>query len=334
MSRWILNRIVRAGITLFAVITFSFVIVRLLPGGPMDYLRAKLTQGSSDMSQAEINSIVESYTNVQPDRPLLAQYVEYMITVFQGDLGTSTSYQEPVMDILVEAAPWTIFLMTLSLGIMAFIGVVLGAFMAYDESGRFDVSATFGSIVLNSIPFYVAAILFQYILGYQLGWFPTSGRIGPTVPRELGVPFALSTLEHAVLPVLSLVITGFGSWALKMRGNSISVLGEDYLRVARLRGLSKTRIALVYVARNAILPMYTSLLITLGFMFGGSIVLEQIFAYHGLGYFMFQAINARDYPLMMGAFMLITSAVIAGVFIADLTYSRIDPRVNQRGNSQ
>lgn len=334
MSRWILNRTVRAAFTLYAVVTFSFVIVRLLPGGPMDYLRAKLTQQSSDMTQAEIDQIVKAYTNVQPDKPLFAQYVDYVLAIFQGDLGTSTLYQEPVRDILLEAAPWTVFLMTLALAIMAFIGIVLGAFMAYDEGGRFDVTTTVGSIVLNSIPFYVAAILFQYLLGYQLGWFPTSGRIGPSAPSELGVPFVVSAFEHAALPVFSLVITGFGSWALKMRGNSISVLGEDYLRVARLRGLSRTRIALVYVARNAILPMYTGLLITIGFMFGGSIILEQIFAYHGVGYFMFQAINGRDYPLMLGSFMLITAAVIAGVYIADLTYGIIDPRVDQQGEAR
>lgn len=301
----------------------------------MDYLRAKLTQQSTDMTQAEINQIVESYTNIQPDKPLAVQYVDYLSAIAHGNLGTSTLYQEPVSAILIEAAPWTIFLMTLALAIMALIGVVLGALMAYDEGGRFDVSATVGSIVLNSIPFYVAAILFQYLLGYQLGWFPTSGRIGLGIPHELSVPFIVSALEHAALPVLSLVLTGFGSWALKMRGNSISILGEDYLRVARLRGLSRTRIALVYVARNALLPMYTGLLITIGFMFGGSIILEQIFAYHGVGYYMFQAINGRDYPLMLGCFMLITAAVVVGVFVADLTYGYIDPRVSQgRGEAQ
>lgn len=333
MSNWLLNRTLRAGITLYVVITFSFLIVRLLPGGPMDYLRAQLTQQSSGMTQEEINNIVESYMNVQPDQPLLVQYVDYMSAVAQGDLGTSTLYQEPVNQILIEAAPWTIFLMTVALAMMAILGIVLGALMAYDEGGRLDVSATVGSILLNSIPFYVAAIFFQYIIGYQLGWLPTTGRIGTAVPKELGVPFVVSALKHAALPVISLVMTGFGSWALKMRGNSISVLGEDYLRVARLRGLSRTRIALVYVARNAILPLYTGLLITIGFMFGGSIILEQIFAYHGIGYFMFQAINARDYPLMLGSFMIITAAVVVGVYVADLTYGMIDPRVGKQGES-
>jgi len=189
------------------------------------------------------------------------------------------------------------------------------------------------SIVLNSVPYYVAAVVFQYVLAYQLGWFPATGRIAPGTSTEPSIEFVVSALNHAGLPILSMVLTGFGGWALIMRGNSISVLGEDYLKVARLRGISQTRIALRYVGRNAVLPMYTSILITIGFMFGGSIVLEEIFAYTGLGYYMFQAINARDYPLMMGCFLIITIAVVVGVYIADLTYGMIDPRAGNDGGS-
>jgi peptide/nickel transport system permease protein len=118
-----------------------------------------------------------------------------------------------------------------------------------------------------------------------------------------------------------------------MRGNSISVLGNDYLRVARMRGLSERRIATNYVAKNAILPMYTGLMISIGFMFGGSIILEEIFRYRGMGYYVFTSIGSRDYPLMMGGFITITVAVVISIFIADLTYGKLDPRV-RRGDER
>lgn len=111
-----------------------------------------------------------------------------------------------------------------------------------------------------------------------------------------------------------------------MRGNSVRVMGEDYVRVAELRGLKSRWIALSYVARNAILPMYTNFLISIGFMFGGAIILEEIFGYYGVGYYMIRSINARDYPLMMGCFLVITIAVVIAIYIGDLTYGKLDPR--------
>lgn len=141
-------------------------------------------------------------------------------------------------------------------------------------------------------------------------------------------------LYHAVLPILSLVLTSFGGIALSMRANSIQTLGSDYIRGARLRGLSDFRISYRYVARNAILPLYTGLLIQIGFMFGGAVILEQIFSYRGVGYLMLDATLRQDYSVMMGAFMIITIAVVGGVFVADLTYGRLDPRIQTGGENE
>ena len=329
---YLLKRIGRGVLTVFEVVSLSFALTRLMPGGPLDALRAQLIKQNSEMSMAEINQRLATYTNIEPDEPLYVQYFDYMVSIFQGDFGRSIWNDTPVMSILGDALPWTVLIMSLALLLMFGVGVALGALLAYREGSTFDVGGSVISLVLNSTPYYVAAILFVYILGYQLSWFPTGGRFGSGVQPGFSIPFAISVLYHAALPVLSLAITGFGGWALTMRGNSISILGKDYLRVARLRGLSERRIAFRYVGWNAILPMYTGLMISIGMAFGGSVILEQIFSYPGIGYYLVRAIDHRDYPLMMGGFILITIAVTIGVLIADLTYSRLDPRIESGGS--
>lgn len=327
MVNYYVERTAQSIFTVFAVVTLSFGLIRLMPGGPVDFIRAQLVQqqqGEVDMDQ--VNAMVEIYTNVHPEEPLLDQYIDYMTAMAQGDMGQSMYYGDPVAGILGGALPWTVFLMSISLLLTFAIGIVLGAVMAYLEQSRFDVSTTMVATFLSSVPYYVAAVILVYILAYQWNLFPTGGRVSSDISTGATPEFFGSVVYHGTLPIASMVLTGFGIQALAMRGNSIRVLGEDYLRVAQLRGLPSRTIALRYVGRNAILPMYTGMMIAIGFMFGGAIILEEIFSYPGIGWYMFQGIQARDYPLMMGAFILITVAVVIGVYVADLTYGKIDPR--------
>jgi peptide/nickel transport system permease protein len=334
MANYYIERTFQAILTIVVVASLSFGMIRLLPGGPMDFLRAQLAGQEGQLDRERLNTLIEIYTNVTPDQPLLAQYVEYMGSLMEGDLGFSVWYNEPVAQILGGAIPWTIFVMAIALTLTFTIGIGLGAVMAYAEGSKYDVSASVLSIVLNSIPYYVMAVVLVFVLGYQMEIFPTGGRMSQGVEPAFTVTFIQDALWHAVLPVFSFVLTGFGIQALSMRGNSIRVLGEDYLRVAKLRGLGRRTVAFRYIGRNAVLPLYTSIMISIGFMFGGSVILEQIFTYRGVGYYMFQAIDARDYPLMMGAFLLITIAVAIGVFVADLTYGKIDPRAGSGGDQR
>lgn len=331
---WYVKRMFQSLFTIVAVVTLSFAIIRLMPGGPMDFLRARLMEQNTGMSQEEVNGIVEAYTNVQPDEPLWVQYVDYFSSLATGDLGTSLWYNEPVAEILGGALPWTAFYMSIALFLMFGIGILLGAVMGYKEGSRFDFSMTVASTVLNSIPYYVAAIMLVYVFGYQFGVFPTGGRYASGVDMGFTLEFVGSAVMHAALPIISLVVTEFGFQALSMRGNSIRVLGEDYLRVARLRGLAENRIAIRYVGRNAVLPMYTQFMIAVGFMFGGSVILEEIFSYPGVGYYIYGSVQSRDYPVMMGGFIIITIAVVLGILIADLTYGKLDPRAGSADTSK
>lgn len=326
-----LKRLGMSVFTVITVITFTFVLIRYMPGGPMDYMVAELQQ--QGLSSARARELAATYISVNPNQPIHIAYVEYMANILTGDLGMSTWYSRPVTSIVLEALPWTVFIMSVSLILSFAFGILAGALMAYREGSQLDSSATMVTTFLTSVPYYLAAIALLVFFAYRLSWFPTGGRFDSDLSVGWNLEFFLSVLYHGLLPIASFTLTSFGSWALGMRGNSIQVLGEDYLRVARLAGISERDIVVKYVTPNAILPLYTNLMIAIGFIFGGSIILEQIFNYPGLGYYMYESINARDYPLMMGVFLVITIAVVTSIFIADVTYSMIDPRA-ETGDSR
>jgi len=326
MVNYYVRRTARVFVTIFLVASLTFGLVRLLPGGPFTLLRAQLLR--QGVPADEVDARIANLQNIRPDEPLWQQYIDYMAALFQGNLGESISLGEPVVTVLAKAAPWTIFIVLVSTVLVFVIGIFMGSLQAYWEGSRFDQLVTGVSISLMSLPFYVVAVIALYVFAYQFGWLPTAGTVSNSVERSLGVPFLVSALKHSILPIVSYTLGAAGGQALAMRGNSIQVLGNDYVQVARLRGLSDRRIATRYVARNAILPMYTGFLLLLGFRLGGTVILEQIFSYTGLGYYMITALKANDYPLMMGTFLVITVALVIGVFIADLTYSRIDPRIS------
>ncbi|MFC4544086.1 ABC transporter permease [Halosolutus amylolyticus] len=338
MQKYYVERTFQAIVTVVSVMTLAFFLLRLMPGNPADAYRAELIQNNPEMSQAVIDQRVERKLNVLPSDPLHEQYLTYVGGLLRGDLGESINEGVPVSEIIAGALPWTIFTMSIALLLSFTIGISLGAAMAYKEGSRFDYGSSVLSILLNSIPNYIVGILLIWFLGYRLELFPTGGRYSNDMEPAMSPLEPLATAAflgdafwHASLLIASFTIVAAGGWALGMRGNSIQVLGEDYLRVARLRGLSERRIATRYVGRNAVLPLYTALLIAIGFALGGSVILEQVFTYPGVGYYMIEALEARDYPLMMGIFLVMTIAVVIGVYIADLTYGIIDPRAQARG---
>lgn len=321
-----LKRTAQIPLTILAVATLTFGLIRLLPGGPFTQLRLELLQQGIPADQ--VDARIETLQNIRPDAPLWQQYLDYLVGITQLDFGQSISLNQPVAEVVAQALPWTVFLVVVSTVLMFIIGVLIGALQAYWEGSRFDQITSGGSIFLMSVPYYIFAVIFLFVLGYQLSLFPTGNAVARGVENTVSLAYISSVLHHAALPIIAFTISGIGSTALNMRGNGIQVLGEEYVEVARLRGLSNNRIATRYVARNAILPMYTSLLLLIGFRLGGTVVLEEIFSYPGLGNYMIQAVKANDYPLMMGCFLVITTTLVVAVYIADLTYGLIDPRIS------
>lgn len=320
---WRIRRLGQAVFTVWAVVTISFALVRLMPGNPIDYFLTTVGPDLDNPQQAY--EMAQLYLNINPRQPLHLAYIDYMVSMIQGDMGQSMMYNRPVVEIIGNVLPWTLFVMSWAVFLSFSVGIGLGAVMAYWEGGKLDIGLTAYATILTSVPFYVLALLLLIYFSYRFGMFPTGGRVGSGLTVGFNWPYIRSMIYHALLPVVSMFVAS-GAASLSMRGNSVRVLGEDYLRVARLRGLPDSVIAIQYVGRNAILPMYTGLMISLGSMFGGAVVLERVFQYRGMGWYLLQAVNGRDYPLMMGAFTVITIAIVIALLIADLTYGKIDPR--------
>lgn len=335
-----IKRVGQSVVVFFTTLTVTFALYRMLPFGPVEMMRVRLMRqliqgGNPSPDQVEkINRMVEAYTGINPDQPWYVAYVDYLhdIVVYQ-DFGVSITQQEPVFDILFSAMPWSIFISVYGLALGTTVSLLLGAAMAYSEGSRFDSGLTVISIVNSTVPYYVVAIITLIVFSFNLGWFPSGGRMTQGTTPGFNYPFVAGIVEHAALPILSSFIAGFGG-ALAFRGNCIREMGNGYIRLARLRGVSQGRIAIRYVGRNALLPIYTSIMMGIASLFGSSIILETIFNYPAMGFVTFEALLDRDYPLIMGAFIFFTAVTLLGVLVADLTYGIIDPRVKGGGDRE
>jgi len=323
-----------AFLTIYFAITFTFIVIKSMPGDPIDALAQAFVR-QYYMRYEEARALAEAVAPFMPKGTLLEQYVDYVTKFFRGDLGVSISVSTgtPVTKILADAIPWTVLVVASALVISFGLGTLVGMVMAYKRGGKFDSIMLTVFSTLRSIPEYIIAILLLSVLGFQLGLFPIRGRYSYEalmLLKEGNIPaFIANVLWHASLPILTWVTIHIGGWALAMRGGTIGVLGEDFITYARVRGLPERRIVTRYVGRNAILPLFTSFMLSLGFMFGGSIVIEYIFSYQGVGLMLYQAVQRRDWFLMLGAFNIIVVAVVLGAFLADLLYGILDPRVRK-----
>jgi len=190
--------------------------------------------------------------------------------------------------------------------------------------------------LLYSVPNYLQAIIIIVFLGVQLQWLPITqmrGAYSPGITPALSVAFIRDALFHASLPIATYVLSTIGSWMLIMKSSTVATLNEDYVTAARARGLKDRRITTAYVGRNAVLPLFTQLAIAAGFVVGGSILVEPLFQYQGVGFVLRSTVNQRDYPVMQGIFLVITASVVVANLLADLLYSRLDPRIRAEGEA-
>lgn len=324
----IAKRVGSAVVLIFVVTSIIFFLIRLMPGSPyITEINALLRQGYS-LIQAENET--KALYGVQAKAPVLIQYREFMVNLVHGNLGTSLMFPgQSVMALIAKAVPWTVLVVAVALLISFGIGVALGAMAAYWRGSWFDHVVTFGSSLLNGVPQYLVAILLFYFLAVLGRSFPMGGAYGPTVSPGFSFAFILSVLFHAILPIATFVVSSFAGWSLSMKANTVSVLGEDYIAAAQAMAVKQRIVVTAYVSRNAILPLFTSLVLSIGFMFGGSLYVEQVFNYPGLGQLFLEATTARDFPLMQGCLLLLTTAVILANVLADLLYSTLDPRIQQ-----
>lgn len=328
--KWFSKRLAVALITIYFAVTLSFIIIKSMPGDPVEALtQAFITQYYMDYESAR--SLAETVAPFVPRGPLWLQYIDYISKFFRGDLGVSISYSTgtPVMDLLAKTIPWTVLVVATSLIISFGIGIVIGMVMAYKHGGKLDSFLAVLFSIIRSIPEYIVAIVLLIALGFQLKLFPTGGAFSSGVQPNLSLQFIADVLWHAALPILTWITVHIGGWALGMRGSTIGVLGEDFITYAKARGLPSHRIVITYVGKNAILPLFTSFMLSIGFMFGGSIFIEYIFSYPGVGRLLYSAVSERDYFLMLGVFNIIIVAVVFAALLADILYGVIDPRIRR-----
>jgi peptide/nickel transport system permease protein len=264
------------------------------------------------------------------DENLLQQYISYLSSVVHGEFGVSYSYFPfSVTHMIGEALPWTVVLVGVTQVISFVVGTVLGAWAAHRRGSRLDSFVTLSSTFLGSLQFFWIALLLIYLFAITLQWFPDSGGYGGGSSPGLNFTFFSDAFQHSVLPALALLITGPVGWIIGMRNNMVQTLGEDYARLAKAKGLRERRIAWTYGARIAILPSVTGFAIALGSILGGTVLVESIFNYPGLGRLLLEAVSNRDYPLMQALFLFTTVGVLVANLLADVVYGVLDPRVRR-----
>lgn len=330
LRSYFVRKFLRALVTIFIVTTIIFFLVRLLPGNPIEIYVNQLivTYG---MPVHEAYDQAAALFAIDLDEPVFFQYLSYLRNLVQGNLGQSVlSPGTAVTEVILRFLPWTLFSVGLGLLISFVVGVLLGVIMAYRRDSFLDHGLTVVSSVISSIPDFLIGLLLVVWLGVQWKILPIAamrGAYSSGMVPGLNLAFFQDALFHAALPITTYVLTSIGFWMLSMKSNTISTLGEDYVTIAKARGLKEWRITSAYVGRNAILPLFTILTIRIGFVVGGSLLVEQIFEYAGIGRMLGQAINQRDYTLMQGIFMIITFSVIFANFFADILYGWLDPRI-------
>ena len=336
LRSYLLGRLLKAALTVFVVTSFTFFLVRLMPGNPVDiYVMQIVTQFG--MTYAEAQAQVAAIMGIDLKAPLHLQYLGYLQGLAHGNLGTSIlSKGTPVTAIILRFLPWTLFSVGLALLISFTLGIGLGMISAYRREGWFDHLVSALASLFSAIPDYLLAILLVVFLGVQLKLLPIAamrGSISPGVQVGFTWGFIGDVLFHAALPVATYVLAHMGTWMLTMKSSTLAALEEDYVAVARAKGLPDRRITTAYVGRNAVLPLFTQFAISAGFIVGGSILIEFIFVYQGIGLLLLTSVNQRDHPVMQGVFMLITCAVVFANLFADLFYSKLDPRIGRTGGA-
>ena len=322
MMRYILTRLGFYALAAWVSLTLNFLLPRLMPGDPAATLFARL-QGK--LKPEAMDALREAFGFTEG--PIIEQYLTYLGHVLRGDLGISVAYfPSPVSSVIATGLLWTLFLAGISVLISFSIGTMLGIYGAWNREGKLDSILPPALSLLGAFPYFWLAMLFLYVLGFSLDWFPVRHAYGDDLEPEFSWLFIKDVFVHAALPAASIVVATLGGWMLSMRNNMISVLGADYVVMARAKGLSSRNVMLKYAARNALLPNITGFGMALGFVLGGSLLTEIVFNYPGQGYLLIEAVRNQDYPLMQGLFLIITMAVLGANLLVDMLYLWHDPR--------
>ena len=324
--RYLVRRVGFLLVALWAALTLNFLIPRLMPGNPAESMMAKF---HGHVNPAAIKALEVAF-GINNHQSLISSYFEYINNTLHGNLGLSLSYFPiPVSTVIMRALPWSLGLVGVSTILGFVIGTALGAVAAWRRGGLLDSVLPPVFIVISAFPYFWIGLLSVWFFALTLGWFPILGGYTETATVTWSFSFVGDILWHAVLPAFTILLTSIGGWILTMRNNMITVVAEDYVKMARAKGLKPRRILWQYAGRNALLPNLTGFAMSLGFVISGAILVEYVFNYPGLSGLLVEAVNARDYPEVEGIVLVISILFVTLNLLVDLLYGVLDPRVRQ-----
>ena len=327
--RFVLRRLGFFIVTVWAAVSFNFLIPRLMPGSPVESLMAE----HPHLSPQAIKALTILLGSNLAHGSLVSQYLQYWqhVLTFNFGISITTSFGTPVRTMVMDALPWTLGLVGVTTIIAFIAGTFIGLVSAWRRGTWLDSALPPIFVITSAFPYFWVALLAIYFFATRLGVLPNEGAYSIGTTPSFSTSYIADVLNHALLPAATILITSIGGWILTMRNNTISVLAEDYVRMARAKGLKSWEVMWHYAGKNAILPNLTGFAMSLGFVVSGAILVEYVFNYPGVGYMLLNAVSGHDYPLMQALFLLITVAVLLCVLAADVVTAIIDPRTRELG---
>lgn len=315
-SRYVAARLVSGAVTVFVAITINFVLFRIVPGDAV----AKLSR-VPNASAALRASLHEEFGL---DRPMLEQYGRYVVQLAQGNMGVSFADREPVVTNLRAALINTVPMVLVGTSAAIVLGLVFGTIAAWRKDTLLDHVGTGIAVICYSLPSQWVGLMLIMLFA---GTLPTGGMRDDFLIAASPVERWLDVARHMILPAATLALALFGQFALIVRTSTIEALREDHVLTARAKGLHPTRVLVAYGLRNSLLPIVTLIALSLGYVVAGSILVETVFSWPGIGRTVYESVLNRDYPMLQGAFLLLTLSVVFFNIVADILYAYLDPRV-------
>ncbi|HMK97928.1 MAG TPA: ABC transporter permease [Acidimicrobiales bacterium] len=325
--RFVLRRLGFFAVTLWAAVSLNFLIPRLMPGNPAQVLVAQHPHLNPQALHALL-TLLGGNTN----QGLLSQYVEYWghAVTFNFGISLTTAFGDSVRTMVAQRLFWTLGLVGVTTVLAFVLGTFIGLVSAWKRGSWLDSFLPPIFVVTSAFPYFWMALLSIFVFSVTLGWLPSDNAYTTGLVPGLDWHYVGDVLQHAVLPAFTILITAIGGWILTMRNNVITVLADDYVRMARAKGLRPWRIMWHYAGKNAILPNLTGFAMSLGLVVSGAILVEDVFNYPGVGSLMLSAVSDLDYPVMQALFLLITVAVLLSILAADVITAILDPRTREQ----
>ncbi|HAH96971.1 MAG TPA: diguanylate cyclase [Firmicutes bacterium] len=315
MGRYIFRRILQAIPLLIIITIVVFALMQLAPGGPLALYKQNPKVTGEDLARIS--------RNLGLDKPVPIQYFNWLKRLVTGDWGTSFSSSRPVLELIKERMAATFTLMFSSFVISLLIGLPIGILSALKRYSIVDYIVTFFSFFGLSMPVFWFALMLQLLFGLKLGWLPTAGMKDPFIDFELW-----DRVRHLILPAAVLSLTSLASWSRFMRSSLLEVIGQDYIRTARAKGLSEGKVIRKHALKNALIPVVTIIAIAIPGLFSGAVITETVFAWPGMGRLYFDSLGRLDYPVLMGVLTVTAFLVVIFNLVADIIYGILDPRIS------